>query len=246
MSAEELQIVETILEGFLNPQKEIRDQAQIKFNELSNNFPALIFCLSKVILESQNLQNKTFACVAMRKLLEVKDHEIGNPKWEKIDAQLKETIKLNLLTALVNNAENSLNSKICDTICTVASNVFELEEKWDDLTKYVISNFSNNLDLNNTKPVENSLNILSQIYLMDYEELSKNNTVFINCFKNFFATNNISLRTKTLVCMSEIISSTEKKHLRVYRPFSMSILETILKCADNPKEEANVITNFVF
>lgn len=89
MSAEELQIVENILEGFLNPQKEIRDQAQIKFNELSNNFPALIFCLSKAILEKSKLQNKTFACVALRKLVEIKASEIGNPKWEKIETSLK-------------------------------------------------------------------------------------------------------------------------------------------------------------
>lgn len=240
MSAEELQIVENILEGFLNPQKDVRDQAQIKFNELSNNFPALIFCLSKVILESQKIQNKTFACVALRKLVEVKASEIGNPKWEKIDAQLKETIKLNLLTALVNNSENSLNNKICDTICTVAGGVYELEEKWDDLIKYLINNFSAGYDASNAKHVENSLNILSQIYLMNYDELSKNNNLFIECFKKYFATDNLSLRTKTMMCISEIIASSEKKHLKVYRNFSMSILETILKCADNLKEENNV------
>jgi len=240
MSAEELQIIENILEGFLNPQKEVRDQAQIKFNELSNNFPALIFCLSKVILESSKVQNKTFACVALRKLAEIKASEIGNPKWEKIDAQHKETIKLNLLTALVNNSENSLNSKICDTICTVASNVFELEEKWDDLIKYLICNFSSSYDANTAKHVENSLNILSQIYLMNFDEFSKSNNLFIECFKRFFATDNLSLRTKTICCISEMISSTEKKNMKVYRQFSMSILETILKCADISKEENNV------
>jgi len=245
MSAEELQIVENILEGFLNPEKKVRDQAQIKFNELSNNFAALIFCLSKVIQESSKLQNKTFACVALRKLVEVKASEIGNPKWEKIDLQLKETIKLNLLTALVNNTQNSLNSKICDTICTVASNIYELEEKWDDLIKYLVNNFSADYNVNTAEHVENSLNILSQIYLMNYDEFHKSSNLFIECFKKYFATDNLSLRTKTISCISEMISSTEKKHLKVYRQFSMNILETILKCADNPKEENNV-TIFLF
>ena len=49
MSAEELKIFENILEGFLNPTKEIKEQAQMKFNELSQNFPALIFCLILII-----------------------------------------------------------------------------------------------------------------------------------------------------------------------------------------------------
>lgn len=240
MSAEELKIVESILEGFLNHQKEIRDQAQLKFNELSTNFPALVFCLSKVILESQSMTNKTFACIALRKLVEVKNHEIGNPKWEKVEANLKETIKSNLLIALANNTENSLNSKICDTICSVASSVFELEEKWDDLINYVVSNFTAPFNAQNTKSIENSLNILSHVYLMAYEQLSKANNIYIECFKNYFASDNISLKTKTLVCISEVIGSSEKKHLKVYRQFSMPILETILKCAENPKEENNV------
>lgn len=240
MSAEELMIVENILEGFLNPQKEIRDQAQIKFNELSSNFPALIFCLSKVILESKNTKNRTFACVAMRKLVESKDNEIGNPKWEKIDEQLKETIKINLINALINNTEPTLNNKICDTICTVASSIFELEEKWEQLINYIAHNFSGNINLQNTTGIENSLNILSQVYFMGYDELSNLQNIFITSFKNYFATDSLPLKTKTLVCISEMISSTEKKNLKIYRQFSMNILETVLKCAENTKEENNV------
>jgi len=159
---------------------------------------------------------------------------------------LKETIKLNLLTALVNNIDNSLNSKICDTICTVASSVYELEEKWDDLIKYLLNNFSANYDATTAKHIENSLNILSQIYLMNYDELSKSNNLFIECFKKYFTTNDLSLRNKTILCISEMIASTVKKNLKVYRGFSMSILETILKCADNPKEENNVKFKFLF
>lgn len=75
---------------------------------------------------------------------------------------------------------------------------------------------------------------------MNFDEFSKSTNIFIECFKKFFASDNVSLRTKTICCISEMISSTEKNHLKVFRPFSMSILETILKCADNPKEENNV------
>jgi hypothetical protein len=246
MSAEELQIVENILEGFLNPAKEIRDQAQMKFNELTQNFPALVFCLSKLVSQSSNKQNKTFACVALRKLLEVKDSEIGNEKWTKMETNLKEEIKGNLLNALINNTEASLNNKICDTICTVSSCVSEAEEKWDQLLQYVFNTFSLELTPQTLSATENALNILSQIYFVSNEELEKNINLYINAFKNYFATDNLNLKTQTIVCISEIINCCiiSKKNMKAFRQFSMNILEVILKCAENLKEETNVIYFF--
>lgn len=240
MSAEELKIVENILEGFLNPAKEIRDQAQMKFNELSANFPALVFCLSKLVSDSQSKQNKTFACVALRKLLEIKGNTIGNEKWTKIEENLKEQIKNNLLTALVNNTEPSLNNKICDTICGVSSCVYEGDEKWDQLIQYVINNFSSELNQQTVPQIENALNILSQIYFVCNMELQKHQDLFINGFKRYFTSDSINLKTKTVACISEIFASCEKKHLKVYKQFSMNVLEVILRCVESPKEEANV------
>jgi len=243
MSTEEIKIVENILEGFLNPAKEIRDQAQMKFSELSQNFPALCFCLSKLVSESQNVKNKTFACVALRKLLEIKGNEIGNKKWENMDSNIKEEIKSNLINALVINTEPSLNNKICDTICGISSCVYESDEKWEQLIHYVITNFSMELTPQTMSATENSLSILSQIYFVCNEEMQKHSELFINAFKKYFTTDNLNLKTRTVSCISEIFASCEKKQLKVYRQFSMNILETILKCAENVKEESNLLTN---
>ena len=212
----------------------------MKFNELTQNFPALVYCLSKLVSESQSLQSKTFACVALRKILEIKSNEIGNEKWKKMEENIKEQIKANLINALINNTEATLNNKICDTICGVSSCVYESDEKWDQLIQYVVTNFSVELTPQTLIATENSLSILAQIYFVCNEELQKHSELFVNGFKKYFLTDNLNLKTRTISCISEIFASCEKKQLKVYRQFSMNILEVILKCAENVKEESNV------
>ena len=244
MSSEDLQFIHSTLEGFLNPNKEIRDQSQIKFNELSKNWQALIFCLTKILLESPNKQVRIFSLVAMRKLLDLSNLEKEDSKWKLFEPTYKSTIKTNLYNALISNTDPTMNSKICDTISVVAANIYDSEETWDELINYIfdVLKLSSNLEEinNNSSNFENALFMLKHLFPLINEELMKGLQIILSAFKNFFSTNNLSLRSKTVEAITEIILSSESKDKKTFKNFALNILETTLKCAEDPKAETYV------
>ncbi len=245
MSSEDLQIITSVLEGFLNPNKEIRTQSEAKFNELSKNLQALIFCLSKISVESVNKPIKTFALIAIRKLLDFGSDDKLESKWKTFENSYKDQIKANLYNTLITNTDYSLNSKVCDTISMVAANIYDCEEKWDEIVKYIfdVLSQSNNLELVNSNPAnfENAVFILRHLFNLISTELLKGSQIILTAFKNFFSTNNLALRAKTTEAISDIISTCEGKDKKNFKGFALSILETTLKCAEDPKYESNVI-----
>lgn len=251
MSSEDLHNIHLMLEGFLNPNKEIRNESQQRFNEMSKNLQAFIFCLSKIILENQNKNVKMFALIAIRKLLEIGSEEKVESKWKNFENNYKESIKTNLYNILITNTDPSLNSKICDTISMVAANIYDSEEKWEEIVKYIfdVLNQSSNLELVNSNPTnfENAIFILRHLFDLISTELLKGSQIILNAFKHFFATNNLTLRTKTAEAISNIISSSEGKEKKNFKVFTLNILETTLKCSEDPKQESNVrFINYFF
>jgi len=245
MSSEDLLTIMSVLEGFLNPNKEIRTQSEAKFNELSKNLPALIFCLSKIANESQDKSIKTFSLIAIRKLLDFGTDDKIESKWNLFDNGYKEQIKTNLFTALITLTDNSLNNIICDTISMVAANIYDSEEKWDELVKYIfeVLSQSNNAELINSKPAnfESAIFILRHLFNLISTELLKGRQIILTAFTNFFLTNNLTLRAKTTEAISDIINICEGKDRKHFKDFALKILETTLKCAEDPKQESNVI-----
>jgi hypothetical protein len=68
----------------------------------------------------------------------------------------------------------------------------------------------------------------------------KNINVLLASFKNYFKTNNMNLRAKTALTISEMISICDKKETKLFREFIIMILETTMKCIGDVKEESNV------
>jgi hypothetical protein len=145
MSTDDISIVVAVITGILDPKNEVRKDAEAKLAELRGNAPALLFCLLKILesdhLTTNNLQlkkTKITAAVLTRKLLEIKDDELINIHWAKMDSETKTHIKNILINCFVNEKDPSLRQKICDVIIQTANNVFESDEKWDDLLQILV------------------------------------------------------------------------------------------------------------
>lgn len=137
--------------------------------------------------------------------------------------------------------ERSLRFKICDTVGTICENVYESEEEqWNDLINYIYKSLGSELTDENVLEIESALYLLSHIFGYVYDELSKNIDGYVEAFKKYFKSNNLSLKTKTVVAITEILSIVRKKESKKFRDFTFSILETTLQCLDNPKEENNL------
>ena len=195
---------------------------------------------TKLKLESKNNQVKLYAAVVIRRLLQAKETEIVNAVWKELDAKTKENVKGNVLKALIDINEKSLKYKICDTLTTICENVYQDEETWVELLNYIYTALNASLSEENNLSIETGLYLLSNIFGFVYDELSKAVPLYIQAFQNYFRSQSLSLKTRTVQAISEIMCIVHKRDVKKFRDFVISILQTTLACFEDPKEENNV------
>jgi hypothetical protein len=248
MSLEDIKLVAEVLNGILNPNNEIRKEAEKKLTELRQNTPVLLYSLIVVIkgntppltLEIPDQNIKTIATVLLRKILEIKDHELMNPHWEKMSIEQRQQIKALLLEVLVNEKNNVLRSKIVDAINQVAENVFENEEKWDELILLTLNLIGMELTDDNVPSIECGLNLLAGSFSFVYDDYLPKLEALVTVFRNFYKTNSISLKTRTTRTISEMIAYCDKKETKMLTEFIFNIMETTLQCVNDTKSETHL------
>jgi hypothetical protein len=240
MSSEDIKLVAITLENLLVPDNTIRKQAEAKIGELQQNKPILILCLTHVLLESPNNQVKLYASVIIRRLLQIKENEIGGQVWKNMDNNFKEQIKANIFGALSRINDRSLKFKVAHTVSTICENVYEVEEQWPDLISFIINSLNLDLGEQNILHIETGLFLLSNIFGYVYEEMTKGIDLYIAAFKNYFNSGINSLKTKTVEAICEILCIVRKKDAKKFKELTYNILETTLKCLHDPNEENNV------
>lgn len=177
----------------------------------------------------------------LRKLLQIKENEIVNPVWKAIDVNTKEQIKMNILKALDQTQDKSLKYKMCDAAIQVSENIYESEEQWTDLLNYIYNSLNSPLSDENVVQIETGLYLLSSIFGYANDELSKGTDMYIAAFKSYFTSSSISLKTRTVQAITEILCVVRKKDVKKFKDFVLNILQTILECMENPREESNVM-----
>ena len=247
MSSEDLNIVTQMLAGILNPNNTVRKEAEAKLQMMQENMGALLFCLGKVLKgkfylkkDVNDINIKSLAAVLLRKLLDLE----GNVWKDKLNDQMRETLKADLLSVMINEKEKYVKFKICDAVSRLAENIYENEQKWNELLNYiytVINSPYNDADLLN---IEVALQLLTTMFGYVCDEVMKGIPALLGSFKNYFKTTNTDLRAKTVQTLSEIISICDKKDVKIFKDFVIYILETTMLCIDNIKEENNVILLF--
>jgi hypothetical protein len=247
MSAEDIKLVAETLSNLLVPDNTIRRNAEIKLEELQHNRPLLIFCLSSILLgkyiitlENVNNQVKTYAAVVIRKLLEVKETEIINPLWKGMDQNIKEQVKANVLRSLTHIQDKSLRLKVSQAATVISENVYEAEEEWQDILQFIVNSLKLEVIDSNILNIESGLFLLSNIFGYVYEELSKGIDLYVSVFKNFFNSDDLSLKTRTVQAIAEVLCIVRKKDSKKFKDFIIHILETTYKCFEKG-DENNVI-----
>jgi len=231
----ELQLVESILKGLNTPNNEERKNFEMKLAELMNkNTIGLVLCLSQIINQSSDMSLLTYASVVMRKLIQTKENESVNPYWKNASNEMKEEIKKNVLTALVNCNDKSLKKKYGDIVSNICESVFNNKEKWDDALKYVANGFIIELKPENFLSIESSVFLLSKIFNYAQDELLTGIDQLIIGFNKFFKEGNLEIQTNSVEAICEILSGyIDKKISKRFREFTFYILQTILNCLNN-------------
>ena len=153
---------------------------------------------------------------------------------------VKTSIKNELLLVLIQEKDKYVKFKICDAIAKISENIYENDETWNELLQFLFSVFSANYEDKDAIQIESALQLLTSMFGYVIEDVMKNINVLLASFKNYFKTNNMNLRAKTALTISEMISICDKKETKLFREFIIMILETTMKCIGDVKEESNV------
>jgi hypothetical protein len=248
MSSEEINYVVSVINGILNPNNETRKLFVGKLDELRQNTPALFFCLVKILEngvagnEAEVKQTKTVAAVLARKLIFITDDSLINEHWVKMAAELKAGVKTSLLSTFINEKDQSIRIKICDLIVAVASNVYESDDKWNELLQVLmqILTLNSGADLNQ---LESALLILAGIFGYVYDDMIQHLEMLLTSFRAYLSSDDLTLRTRTARSLSEIITYCEKSQLKHFHEFIFPILETTLKCLEASKQGKDSLKN---
>ena len=233
----ELNQSELMIQNLLNSNNNIRKDAENQLQKfLSDNQSKALLSLyvSQLLLSSTDLNICIYCDIILRKIFSVSENEISNEITKTISNEKKQLIKNNILNALMNCTDKSLRKNIADAIINIFISLKENEEKWDEFLKFIINNFYLEFNENNIDKFELSLYLLSKIYGDAYDELKEGIPVFLKCFNTYFQSNNLSLKSKTVKCINELLcSSLEKKEIKQFKEFIYYILKTILACLEN-------------
>ena len=234
MSEQELKVCEEMLKGLLlpdnNKRKVAEEQLQQCLSSSTNKVKLALYC-SFLLLKSQDLGVQTYCAIIIRKVFLPNEKEEVNELIKLISHEEKNQLKLNLLNSLQSIKNNSLRKKIADSAITFFESIIESKEKWEEFLKYIISLFNLELNEQNFASIELGLHLLSNVYSLAYDELKEGVQIFLKNFTIYFKCNSLSLKSKTVQCINELLcSSLSKKETKQFTGQIFSILETTLNC----------------
>ena len=151
---------------------------------------------------------QTYCAIIIRKIFLTSEKEISNDAVKNFSESNKNEIKKNILSALQNCTNKSLRKQIADACIKIYEGLIENEEKWQELLQYIVNFFKLNLDETNAPQVELGLYLLSNIYSFAYDELKEGTEIFLKNFSIYFKSNILSLKTRTVQCITELLCRT--------------------------------------
>ena len=245
MSEQEFNDCEQMLKDLLLNDNIKRKSAESKLSScLSSiqNKAQLVFYCSQLLLKTTDLGVQMYCAIIIRKVF--LPSEKGNPDAliKAIPPQNKDIIKSNLLNALNVISNKQARKQIADASATFFSSLAENEEKWDDLLKYAVNLLTNDLNEQNITNVEFGLHLITNLYSVASDELEKGMKNFLSIFPIYFKSSSLSLKAKTVQCLTEILCGTvSKKEAKQFKNLIFNILETTLKCFnENDSDNLNM------
>ena len=241
MSEQELNDCEQMLKDLLISDNIKRKSAEGKLSSclssIQNKAKLVLYC-SELLLKTNEQGVQMYCAIIIRKVFLQSEKGNSDALLKAIPSQEKEILKKNLLNALNSINIKSVRKQIADASATFFSTLIENEENWDDLLTYSMNLLSSELNEQNISNVEFGLHLITNIYSVASDKLEKGMKVFLSNFHIYFQSNSLSLKAKTVQCLTEILCGTlSKKEAKQFKDLMYNVLETTLKCFEQNDNE---------
>ena len=234
MSEQELNDCEQMLKDLLLNDNIKRKAAEGKLasclSSVQNKAKLVLYC-SQLLLKETDLGVQMYCAIIIRKVF--LPNEKANPDgvFKAIPPQDKEILKNNLMTALNNITNKQVRKQIADAASTFFSTLVENEDKWDALLQYSMNLLSSEINEQNVTNIEFGLHLITNLYSVASDDLEKNMKIFLSIFPIYFKSNSLSLKSKTVQCLTEILCGiVSKKEAKQFKDLIFNVLETTLNC----------------
>jgi len=127
----------------MNPDNEVRGQAETVYNETKTNQPnQIVQALLQVGRTSTTQDLRAFAIILLRQAL-VNFQE--KSLWTKITPQTQALVKRELLNGIEREDNSYVRSNLCDATYELASEIYEAKESWAELLDWLLRLASSNI-----------------------------------------------------------------------------------------------------
>jgi len=234
MSEQELNDCEQMLKDLLLndniKRKSAEEKLSLCLSSIQNRAKLVLYC-SQLLLKEIDLGVKMYCAIIIRKVF--LPNEKANPDgvFKEIPTQEKEILKNNLLRALNDTTNKQLRKQIADATSTFFSTLVENEDKWDNLLQYSMNLLSSEVTEQNITNIEFGLHLITNLYSVASDDLEKNMKIFLSIFPIYFKSNSLSLKAKSVQCLTEILCGVvSKKEVKQFKDLIFNVLETTLNC----------------
>ena len=176
--------------------------------------------------------------------MKIKEHELSNENWDKIPKEDREIIRKISIEILKAEKDKKLKIKYCNLIHNIYDNSYESSEPFQGVVDYIYENIPLDLTDDNLVHIETALELLADNFTYLDGEFMKIIDGFLHNFRYFFKTNSVSLKTKTVKTIAEIINYCDEDKVTVFAEFIMNILETTLRALENSGKYENEVNYF--
>jgi len=166
---------------------------------------------------------------------------MSNAHWEKLSKEDREAIRKMCIEILESEKDKKLKMKLCNLVHIIFDNSYETSEPFDGVLEYIYKNLPKEINEENLSDIETAMELLSANFTYLDSEFMKVINDFIENFKMFFNTNILSLKTKTVKTISEIITYCDSDKLDSFKDFVIKILETTLRALENCDKDENEV-----
>ena len=234
MSEQELNDCEQMLKDLLQNDNTIRKSAegklQLCLSSKDTRAKLVLYC-SQLLLKTNELGVKMYCAIIIRKIFLPNDKANPDEVFKSIPENDNKILKNNLLNALNSITEKQVHKQIADAASTFFATLIENKDTWDDLLKYSMSLLNSDFSEQNITNIEFGLHLVTNLYSVASDYLDKNMKLFLNLFPAYFKSNSLSLKAKTVQCLTEILCGiVSKKEAKQFKDLIFNVLETTLNC----------------
>ena len=234
MSEQELTECEEMLKDLLLNDNIKRKAAEAKLitclSSIQNKAKLTLYC-SLLLQKTTDIGVQMYCAIIIRKVFLKDGNEDKDALIKSLSSQDKNTLKNNLLNALNIITNKKVRKQVGDASATFLSSLMQNDDNWDNLLNYAVSLLSNEINEGNIDNVEFGLHLMTNIYSLATEDLKIGIKVFLSTFPIYFKSNSLSLKSKTVQCLTEVLCGTlSKKEAKQFKDLIFNVLETTLIC----------------